>query len=243
MFCEQLFATLDLNCCNPQYSWVSNMCCNVEYLLIVLFVLLLPARPGIDLILDVFWNAEIIESGLGGAAAVCSRCSTAALQRWERAGGKQMHQLAFILIAKVSLYSRSGKNHDWISSKTAANGENLRKRCHLSRKLSGERGPLLLSSRPGSEVWRLFCTHRSHNSKASFWYLTVRENFYHNFLWLKFPEKDPTTTSLLVEGIFLRIFFQITNEPRQTLHTGLLRGEWRPLQLDSRLKSLKLITC
>ena len=80
MFCEQLFATLDLNCCNPQYSWVSNMCCNVEYLLIVLFVLLLPARPGIDLILDVFWNAEIIESGLGGAAAVCSRCSTAAAE-------------------------------------------------------------------------------------------------------------------------------------------------------------------
>ena len=142
-------------------------------------------------------------------------CSTAALQlqRWERAGGKQMHQLAFILIAKVSLYSRSGKNHDWISSKTAANGENLRKRCHLSRKLSGERGPLLLASRHVSEVW-LFCTHRSHNSKASFWYLTVRENFYHNFLRLKYPEKDPTipTTSLLIEGLgsFKDVFLNYT---------------------------------
>ena len=113
-------------------------------------------------------------------------CSTAALQlqRWERAEGKQMHQLAFILIAKVSLYSRSGKNHDWISSKTAANGENLRKRCHLSRKLSGERGPLLLASTHVSEVWRLFCTLRSHYFKASFWYLTVRKSRRSVFLWL-----------------------------------------------------------
>ena len=61
----------------------------------------------------------------------CIRAATALLQCLPDDGmfwkGKQMHQLGFIIIAKVLLYSKRVKIMIELLVKTVSNGENLRK--------------------------------------------------------------------------------------------------------------------